>query len=139
MWSGAKRALKSVEECFRIVLVAGIFQFSFILNPPATCEKGKEMKRFAILVVLVGILCGCAKVNTPTNTVADSAKESINVIIKEKPECKDVGEVCNSQIDSIVATCNLELDDLNKDVVKWKWSFWGLLVVLGVYVLKRIL
>lgn len=97
------------------------------------------MKHFTILLILTVLLNGCAKDSTPTNTVADSAKESINTIVANKPECKDVGDVCNSQIDSINAVCNLELDDLNKDIVKWKWSFWGLLMVLGVYIIKRVL
>lgn len=94
---------------------------------------------FAVLLILTVLLSGCAKSQTPTNTVADSAKESVSAIVAVKPECKDVGEVCNSQIDSIMATCNLELDDLNKDVVKWKWSFWGLLIALAIYLIKRIL
>lgn len=94
--------------------------------------------RFAILLILTVLLNGCAKTN-PSDTVANSAKESVNAIVAVKPECKDVGEVCNSQIDSITAMCNLELDDLNKDVIKWKWSFFGLLIVLGVYLIKRVL
>ncbi|MBP5789247.1 MAG: hypothetical protein J6W29_03330 [Neisseriaceae bacterium] len=89
-------------------------------------------------IVLFLALCGCAG-NTPTNTVVDSAKESISVIIASKPECKDVGEVCNSQIDSINAVCNLELDDLNKDVARWKWSFWGLVLIIGIFMARKVL
>lgn len=97
------------------------------------------MKRLIIPLILVILMSGCAKNNTPTNVVGNSAKESVSAIVAVKPECKDVGDVCNSQIDSILATCNLELDDLNKDVVRWKWAFWGLLMTLAVYVAKRIL
>lgn len=91
------------------------------------------------LLVLLLLLTGCAKEVRPTDMVANSAKESVNAIVAIKPVCKDVGDVCNSQIDSVTATCNLELDDLNKDVIKWKWSFFGLLMVIGVYIIKRIL
>lgn len=98
------------------------------------------MKRFTILLILTVLLnSGCAKDATPTNTVADSAKNSVNAMVSVKPECKDLGDVCNSQIDSITATCNLALDDLNKDVFKWKWSFFGLIMVIGVYIIKRVL
>ena len=102
-------------------------------------KKASEIILVLIGVLLLLCLLGCAKQNTPTNTVADSAKQSISTIVASKPQCKDVGEVCNSQIDSINATCNLELDNLNKDILKWKWSFFGLLVVIGVYVAKKIL
>lgn len=97
------------------------------------------MKHFTILLILTILLNGCAKEVKPTDAVSNSAKESVNAIVALKPECKDVGNVCNSQIDSITATCNLELDDLNKDIFKWKWSFWGLLMVIGVYIIKRVL
>ena len=97
------------------------------------------MKHFTILLLFTFLLNGCTKDSTPTNVVADSAKESVNAIVAVKPECKDVGNICTAQIDSITAVCNLELDDLNKDVFKWKWSFWGLIMVLGVYIIKRVL
>lgn len=96
------------------------------------------MKHFTILLILTFLLNGCTRDKT-IETVSNSAKESVNAIVVLKPECKDVGDVCNYQIDSINATCNLKLDDLNKDVIKWKWSFWGLLMVIGVYIIKKVL
>lgn len=102
----------------------------------------KSISKIVLILLCAWVLLmmfGCTKNTTPTNVVADSAKQSVAAIVAAKPECKDVGEVCNSQIDSITATCNLELDDLNKDIIKWKWSFWSLLMVIGVYIIKRIL
>lgn len=96
------------------------------------------MKRFTILLVLAVLLSGC-KTESVTTGVANSAKESINTIVVTKPECKDVGNVCNSQIDSIVASCDLEISNINKDLIKWKWSFFGLLMVMCAYIIKRIL
>ena len=93
---------------------------------------------FISLLLLVCLL-GCSKQNTPTNVVADSAKESITTIVAAKPECKDVGSVCNSQIESITATCNLQIDNVTKDKIKWQWSFWGLLIVIVVYIIKKVL
>lgn len=98
-----------------------------------------NLKKIFFICFFCFCLCSCTKDTKPTDTVANSAKESVNAIVAVKPECKDVGTVCNSQIDSITATCNLELDDLNKDVFKWKWSFFGLLIVLGVYLIKKVL
>lgn len=102
----------------------------------------KNLSRFILIVVCLlffAMLLGCAKQTAPTETVANSAKESISTIVAAKPECKDVGTVCNSQIDSIVASYELEVSNINKDLMKWKWSFWGLLVVIGAYLVKRIL
>lgn len=102
----------------------------------------KNLSRFILIVVCLlffAMLLGCAKQNTPTETVANSAKESITTLVAAKPECKDVGNVCNSQIESIVASCDLEISNINKDLIKWKWSFWGLLAVIGVYLIKKIL
>ena len=96
------------------------------------------MKRFVFLFVFLGMISGCARTPKPVETVGESAKESVSAIVAVKPECKDVGTVCNSQIDSVVATCNLELDDLNKDVIKWKWAFMGLLSVMGVFLLRKL-
>lgn len=94
---------------------------------------------FLVCLLLLLSLIGCAKQNTPTNTVADSAKESINTIVAAKPECKDVGTVCNTQIESITATCDLEISNINKDLVKWKWSFFGLLITVIAYIIKKVL
>ena len=95
------------------------------------------MKKFTILLILTVLLSGCAKTPKPVESVSESAKESISALVAVKPECKDVGAVCKSHIDSVVATCDLEVENLNKDVIKWKWAFWGLISVLGVFLIKR--
>lgn len=92
-----------------------------------------------VCICMLAALFGCAKQTTPTETVASSAKESITALVAAKPECKDVGNVCNSQIESIVASCDLEVSNINKDLIKWKWSFWGLLIVVAAYLIKKIL
>ena len=94
---------------------------------------------WTLILFMIVCLFGCAKQTTPTETVANSAKESITALVAAKPECKDVGNVCNSQIESIVASCDLEVSSINKDLIKWKWSFWGLLIVVAAYLIKKIL
>lgn len=96
------------------------------------------MKYFTILLILTVLLNGCARATKPVESVSNSAKESVSAIVAIKPECKDVGAVCNSHIDSVVATCNLEVESLNKDVIKWKWAFLGLVSVLVMFLVKRV-
>ena len=94
--------------------------------------------RFTILLILTVLLSGC-KNESAVGIIGDSAKESINVIVANKPECKDVGLACNSQIDSVVASCNLQKESIDKDRIRWQWAFWGLLSIIAVYFGKRVL
>lgn len=72
-----------------------------------------------LLVLLIGtLLTGCAKTTPVTETVADSAKTTITTIVKNKPECKDVGDACNAQIDTVKATCEQEIKIEKND--SWK-------------------
>ena len=96
------------------------------------------MQKIAIIGLGL-ILSGCASEKPASHQVADSAKESIQTIVANKPECKDVGKVCESQIDSIIASCDLGFEKLTQEKIKWKWAFIGLAMVIGVYVSKKIL
>lgn len=76
--------------------------------------NGKEFIQYVsfwfLVILLIGsLLTGCAKTTPVTTTVGDSAKTTVSTIVKNKPECKDVGEACNSQIDAVVATCEQEM------------------------------
>lgn len=65
-----------------------------------------------LIILLVWFLCmltGCASKSEVVTNTAEAAKETITVAIKQKPECADVGEACNSQIDAVVATCEQEM------------------------------
>lgn len=64
---------------------------------------------FIVILLVVSLLSGCAKTTPVTETVADSAKTTITTIVKNKPECKDVGDACNAQIDAVKATCEQEI------------------------------
>lgn len=96
-----------------------------------------------LVILLVGfLLSGCAKTTPVTDTVADSAKTTISTIIKNKPECTDVGEACNAQIDAIKTTCAQEIK-LEKNN-SWKRGLKEgaigatILLVLTWFVLRRL-
>lgn len=73
---------------------------------------------FLVILLIGSLLTGCAKTTPVTETVADSAKTTITTIVKNKPECKDVGDACNSQIDAVKATCEQEIKIEKND--SWK-------------------
>lgn len=96
-----------------------------------------------LVVLLIGtLLSGCAKTTPVTETVADSAKTTITTIVKNKPECKDVGDACNAQIDAVKATCEQEIK-LEKNN-SWKRGLKEgavgatIALVLLLFVLKRL-
>lgn len=101
----------------------------------------KICKIVLCLVILLLVIClfGCSKTATPTDVVADNAKETINTIVANKPECKDVGAACNQQIEAVRASCTLQTDKITEEKIKWKISFWTLVGVIVIYLIKKIM
>lgn len=104
------------------------------------------MKRYIADIIIVAIffllalmLFGCSKPAPITHTIADGAKETINTIVATKPECKDVGVICNQQIDAVTASCDLETEKIEGEKARWKWSFWGVIVLIGLYIARKVL
>ena len=95
------------------------------------------MRKFTFLLILTVLLNGCAK-SSSTDVVGDAAKESINAIVENKPECKSVGVACNKQIDAVISSCNGEKSVITEQKVRWKYSFFALLMVMVVYIVKRL-
>lgn len=73
---------------------------------------------FIVILLILSLLSGCTKTIPVTETVADSAKTTISTIVQNKPECKDVGDACNAQIDAVKATCEQEIKIEKND--SWK-------------------
>ena len=94
--------------------------------------------RFTILLILTVLLSGCSK-TTPTDIVGNAAKESINTIIANKPTCKDVGITCNKQIDAVISSCDNAKKVITEEKIRWKISFFGLLLAIMVFIIKKVL
>lgn len=60
-----------------------------------------------ILMLFTGLLTGCAHKSTVIANTAKAAKETINVAIKQKPECVNIGELAKSQIAIVEDNCQL--------------------------------
>ena len=95
------------------------------------------MKWFGYLLLLCCILCACS--GSTNNVVSDAAKETINTIVANKPTCKDVGLACNKQIDAITASYEDQKKIITQEKIRWKYSFFGLLLVIGLWIVKRII
>lgn len=57
---------------------------------------------------------GCASPSV-IKTTADGAKNTVDVIVKDKPECKSVGDVCKQEIDNLSAVCNQSVEKAKND------------------------
>lgn len=98
-----------------------------------------------ILILLPFLLCGCTKTPVASDTIADSATSAVAVIGQTLPkECQtavvqtQLASV-QAQIRAITAACTTEKEAITQEKIRWQWAFWGLLVVIGVYIAKRVL
>lgn len=93
------------------------------------------MSKAKIIVAFLSIflLFGCAHKNQSVATVTDSAKETIQMVVKDKPECKTVGDVCIKELEVVEKICNEEIS--NAKHAAWKRGFFNgmtLMVVMFV-------
>lgn len=97
---------------------------------------------FIVILLILSLLSGCTKTIPVTETVADSAKTTISTIVQNKPECKDVGDACNSQIDVVKASCEQEMKiqirDSWKRGLKLGAGFASFCLIIGYLMIKRL-
>lgn len=99
---------------------------------------------FTKLLIIALLLSGCVKEQTTTETIADSAKEQVMAIYNGLPkECqtdfnKKQTATAQKAIDAIVQSCNDQKEVITQEKIRWKWSFFGLLIVVGAYIAKRL-
>lgn len=100
------------------------------------------MKKFLILPL---VLCACAKEQPASHVAAQEAIETIGVLYETLP-----GECKTKTTDFLITTaqkkaakcdteCVKEKAKLEREKLKWQWSFWALAVVVGVYFARKVL
>lgn len=119
---------------------------SFILNPPPVCDiMEMKMKRFTILLILTVLLSGCAKEKPVYHEVVQNGIDVINAIEQGLPaECKTgsneiLFNVARKQMKNCESACDLAVAKVETEKLKWKWSVFGLLLVIGVYIARKVL
>ena len=96
------------------------------------------------LLFLSCILCSCTN-GYESHEAIDAVNASVDALEQSLPkECKT--QAINSQFTAIrkeTATiekdCSVAVDKANSERIKWKTAFFGLLLVLGVFTLKKVL
>lgn len=104
----------------------------------------KAVLIFTILLVVL-LLCGCAKKADPVDTITDTAHQQI-VAIRESlpPECKTAAideqlKAHDGTVDSIKAMCDTQKAALNSEKLRWQWAFFALVGGIGLYFARKIL
>lgn len=100
---------------------------------------------WVLIICLVLLLFGCAK-NTPASeSIANSATESLNALEHTiKPECKTNAvesqiNAVKTSIKAIVVACDSEKDIIDQQRIRWMWSFIALFVIVLVHVLRKVI
>lgn len=96
--------------------------------------------RFLIIFLL---LTGCAE-TTATDSVIKSVYSQIDAIEQSlTPDCATDGIKANlgalkTQIQTVENTCKVDIDKVKQERIKWQVAFFSLLVIIGVFILKKV-
>lgn len=74
-----------------------------------------------ILIIIALFLGACSEKNKNVSSITNSSKNVIEHVIKAKPECKEVGVVCNEQIDVVNQICQNEIKEERS--TSWREGF----------------
>ena len=98
-----------------------------------------------IILALAIMLCGCARQDPLSDTIADNAVNATTALEQQLPkECKTEAiatqiTVIKTEIRAVKSACQKEKDEITRDKLKWKLSFWALVGVVLAYVAKKVL
>lgn len=102
------------------------------------------MKRFTILLILTVSLSGCQKEKPVYYEVVQNGIDVINAIEQGLPEeCKTESNallfnVARKQLSNCEKACDLAVEKVESEKLKWKWSVFGLLLVIGLYIARKV-
>ena len=96
---------------------------------------------FFVMLALVG----CAKNPPVSETIADNAVNATTGLEQSLPaECKTDAimtqiTVVKTQIRAISSACETEKDVITTEKLRWMWSFWGVVGLVGIFLVRKIL
>ena len=100
------------------------------------------MKKIIPFVVL---LAGCAKQEPLSETIAETAINTVTAIEQSLPvECKTDAVatqfiIAKTEIRNVKNACENEKKDILRDKRKWQVGFWALVLVIGAYITRKIM
>lgn len=92
--------------------------------------------QFTKLLIITLLLSGCAREPSATETIADTAKDTVTAMYETLPEncktevTKKQAETAQKAIDAVVQSCEDQKTIITQDKVKWKVAFFGLLIAI---------
>lgn len=90
-------------------------------------------------------MCGCAREKPVYEEVAQNAVDTVTAIEQGLPtECKTdsnklLFNIARNEIVNITRSCDEAVNKVEKEKIKWKYSFLGLILIIGVYITRKIL
>lgn len=96
-------------------------------------------------LVVILLLCGCSRDVPVSETIAENAINALNAIEQGlSVECKTDSVITNfviakGEVRNVRKACELEKEKINQERLKWMWGFWGLLIAVGGYIIRKIL
>ena len=103
------------------------------------------MKHFTIPLIFTILLSGCTREAPVSETIADNAINATTALEQTlAPECKTDGiktqlAVIKTEIRATKNACQAEKEQITREMLKWKWLFWGLVTAIGVFVVRKVL
>lgn len=103
------------------------------------------MKRFTILLILTVLLNGCQKEKPVYHEVVQNGIDVINAIEQGLPEeCKSESNailfnVARKQMSNCEKACDLVVKRVESEKLRWKWTVFSLLLMMGLYIAKKVL
>ena len=100
---------------------------------------------FIVLVLLVLSLCACNRQQPVSETISDNAVTATTALEQSLPkECKTDAiltqfTVIKTEIRNAKNACVIEKDTITQEKRKWQWAFWGLVVLIGAYIARKVL
>lgn len=100
----------------------------------------------AVLITLL-ILClfGCAKTTPASETIANSAQESLNAIDNTlTPECKTKAiesqiTAAKTAIQATLSACDSEKEIITQEKLRWKWAFLALAIIVLAHIARKVM
>lgn len=98
-----------------------------------------------IILLLVLSLVACARTQPVSENIAENAINGVTAVEQNLTDtCKTDGiktqlAVIKSEIRAITTSCQAEKDEITREKLRWKLSFWALVGVVAVYIAKKVL
>ena len=116
-------------------------------TPYIESKQHKISKIVLAVVITLLILClfGCTKTTPASETIANSAQESLNAVDNTlTPECKTKAiesqiTAAKTAIQATLSACDSEKEIITQEKLRWKWAFFATVIMIAAYIAKKVM